>query len=67
MELTDKGHMVMFIDSQFRRLGMFYESEKPTRNMLIKQLDTRTKWWVMSRCVDYVNERWKVHYGWCDW
>jgi hypothetical protein len=66
-QLTDKGEMIMFIDGQFRRLGMFYGAECGVRNEFIRQLDTRTKWWVMMRVVDYVNDAWKRHYGWCDW
>lgn len=57
----------MFIDEQFRRLGMFYGAECGVRNEFIRQLDTRTKWWVMMRVVDYVNNKWKEYYGWCDW
>lgn len=57
----------MFIDEQFRRLGMFYNTESDVRDGFIRQLDTRTKWWVMMRVVDYVNRQWKHYYGWCDW
>jgi hypothetical protein len=66
-QLTDFGEMVMFIDGQFRRLGMFYDTEKGQRNEFIKQLNTRTKWWVLMRVVEYVNSQWKHYYGWCDW
>jgi hypothetical protein len=67
IQLTDKGEMIMFIDGQFRRLGMFYETEKGQRNEFIKQLDTRSRWWVLMRVVEYVNGRWKNYYSWCDW
>jgi hypothetical protein len=57
----------MFIDSQFRRLGMFYDTEIPQRNDFIRQLDTRTKWRVLTRVVEYVNLKTKTYYDWCDW
>jgi len=66
-QLTDFGEMVMFIDGQFRRLGMFYDTEKGHRNEFIRQLSTRSKWWVLMRVVEYVNNQWKHYYGWCDW
>jgi hypothetical protein len=62
--MTDKAEMIMFIDGQFRRLGMFYDSECDQRNEFIRQLDTRTKWWVLMRVVDYVNRRHHNYFGW---
>jgi hypothetical protein len=59
--------MIMFIDGQFSRLGIFKGTHSHIMNAFIKQLDTRTKWWVMMRVVDYVNDAWKEHFGWCDW
>lgn len=57
----------MFIDQQFSRLGMFYSNEKGVRDTFIRELDTRTKWYVLMRVVEYVNHQWKHYYGWCDW
>lgn len=57
----------MFIDGQFGRLGMFKGTHSHAMNAFIQQLDTRTKWWVLMRVVDYVNVAWKEHFGWCDW
>jgi len=64
---TDKGQMIIFIDEQFRRLGMFYGAESGVRNEFIRQLDYRTKYWVLMRVVEYVNNKWKEYYSWCDW
>ena len=57
----------MFIDGQFSRLGMFKGTHHYEMNCFIQQLDTRTKWWVLMCVVDYVNDAWKEHFGWCDW
>lgn len=51
----DRNDMIMFIDNQFRRLGMYYDMEVSQRNKFIGQLDTRTRWWVLKCVVDYVN------------
>jgi hypothetical protein len=63
----EKQEVVQFIDAQFRRLGMFYQSETNIRDEFIRQLDYRTKWYVLVRVVEYVNNRWKHYYSWCDW
>jgi hypothetical protein len=67
--MADKGkwEMIQFIDGQFKRLGMFYQSEIGQRNDFIRQLDSRTQWWVLMRVVDYVNQQHKHYYSWCDW
>jgi hypothetical protein len=66
-QLTDKGEMIMFIDGQFSRLGMFKGTHHYEMMRFIQQLDTRTKWRVLMCVVDYVNVAWKEHFGWCDW
>jgi hypothetical protein len=48
---TDKGQMIIFIDEQFRRLGMFYGAESGVRNEFIRQLDYRTKYWVLNMLI----------------
>jgi hypothetical protein len=63
----EKQEVIQFIDAQFRRLGMFYQSETNVRDEFIRQLDNRTKWYVLMRVVEDVNNRWKVYYSWCDW
>jgi hypothetical protein len=66
-EPTDHQQMVMFINKQFHRLGMFYDSEKGMRNHFISQLNTHTKWRVLMNVVNYINQKCDAYYGWSDW
>ena len=53
----DRIELILFIDSQFRRLGMYYNAEVHQCNEFVRQLDTRTRWYVLMRVVDYVNRK----------
>lgn len=63
----DKEQISRFIDYQFRRLGMFYETERNERHFFINQINSdRSKWWLLSCVVDYVNNKEKEYFNWCD-
>ncbi len=58
----DKADCIKFIDYQFKRLGMYSESEVVMRNEFIRQLSTSRAWIVLSNVVSYVNSKVNDYY-----
>ena len=65
----DKTEISRFIEYQFRRLGMFYDTETSVRRFYLSLIDDpqRSKWWVLCNVVRYVEQKEKEYFSWCDW